>query len=714
MTFGFYFFAFSTLHAETRAALVIGNSAYQSVPFLPNPVNDASDVSAVLKKLGFTVKSLTNARFDDVRRALIEFDQMAAGADIAFIYFAGHGMEIDGQNWLIPIDAQLLSDRSVSNEAIGLQSLTKAVSGANSLGLVILDACRINPFLAKMQVTNPHRAVSRGFSRVEPAKRVLVAYSALAGTTANDGSGRNSPYTEALLRNIATPGLEVRKLFARLRDQVMSETRNEQQPVTYETLPEKDIFFVPPVSDSIQAMKADDAFWNAIKDSKVTAVFEEFLRAYPTSSHAGAARARLGELNGPKVTLASPPPATTTPITTLQPSAIEQKPALSNGSDRVVARVNGSEIRRSDVAVAKEELGPSLDNMDPATKDENVLSFLIDMKIVAKSADDEKIADNDDFKKRFAFTRNRLLMDSLLAAKGKAAITDEAMKKVYDDAAKQISGEQEVHARHILVETESEAKAIKAELNNGTNFAELAKKRSKDPGASAGGDLGFFTQEQMVPEFSAVAFKLQPGQISDPVRTQFGWHIIKVEEKRNRKAPDFDQVKAQIESYVTRKAQADYVAKLRENARIERLDVPSDGSDRVVARVNGSEIRRSDVAVAKEELGPSLDKMDPATKDENVLSFLIDMKIVAKSADDEKIADNDDFKKRFAFTRNRLLMDSLLAAKGKAAITDEAMKKVYDDAAKQISGEQEVHARHILVETESEAKAIKAELNNGT
>ena len=156
-------------------------------------------------------------------------------------------------------------------------------------------------------------------------------------------------------------------------------------------------------------------------------------------------------------------------------------------------------------------------------------------------------------------------MDNLLAAEGKAATTDEAMKKVYDEAAKQISGEQEVHARHILVETEDEAKAIKAELKKGADFAELAKKKSKDPGAADGGDLGFFTKDQMVPEFSAVAFALEPGKISDPVKSQFGWHIIKVEEKRNRKAPDFDQVKPQIETYVTRKAQAEYVAKLRES-----------------------------------------------------------------------------------------------------------------------------------------------------
>jgi peptidyl-prolyl cis-trans isomerase C len=240
----------------------------------------------------------------------------------------------------------------------------------------------------------------------------------------------------------------------------------------------------------------------------------------------------------------------------------------------VLAKVNGSEIRQSDVALAEEELGPSLAQMDPATKKENVLSFLIDMKIVAKAAEDKKIENNEDFKKRMAFTRNRLLMDSLLAAEGKAATTDEAMKKVYEDASKQITGEQEVHARHILVETEDEAKAVKAELDKGADFAELAKKKSKDPGASDGGDLGFFTKDQMVPEFSAVAFALEPGKVSDPVKTQFGWHVIKVEEKRNRKAPEFDQVKAQIETYVTRKAQADYVAKLRETAKIERMDQP--------------------------------------------------------------------------------------------------------------------------------------------
>jgi peptidyl-prolyl cis-trans isomerase C len=253
-------------------------------------------------------------------------------------------------------------------------------------------------------------------------------------------------------------------------------------------------------------------------------------------------------------------------------------PVRAEEANPVLAKVNGAEIRASDVALAEEELGPSLAQMDPATKKENVLSFLIDMKIVSKEAEDKKIADRDDFKTRLAFARNRLLMDNLLAVEGKAATTDENMKKVYEEAAKQISGEQEVHARHILVETEDQAKKIEGDLKKGADFAELAKKESKDPGASDGGDLGFFTKDQMVPEFSAAAFALEPGKISDPVKTQFGWHVIKVEEKRTRKAPDFEQVKPQIETYVVRKAQADYVAKLRTAAKVERMDKPDDAA----------------------------------------------------------------------------------------------------------------------------------------
>jgi peptidyl-prolyl cis-trans isomerase C len=158
-------------------------------------------------------------------------------------------------------------------------------------------------------------------------------------------------------------------------------------------------------------------------------------------------------------------------------------------------------------------------------------------------------------------------------------MTDDSMHKIYDEAIKQTPNEEEVHARHILVPTEGEAKDIEAQLKKGGDFAALAKEKSKDPGAADGGDLGYFTKEQMVPEFAEAAFKLEKGQTSDPVKTQFGWHIIKLEDKRIKPTPTFDQVKGQLQSYVARRAQAELVDKLRKTATIERLDRPAGPSD---------------------------------------------------------------------------------------------------------------------------------------
>jgi peptidyl-prolyl cis-trans isomerase C len=173
-------------------------------------------------------------------------------------------------------------------------------------------------------------------------------------------------------------------------------------------------------------------------------------------------------------------------------------------------------------------------------------------------------------------------MEAILQQAGKDAMTDAAMHQVYNDAVKTMGDEQEVHARHILIraaagddkankEAEEKIKAIIARLKKGEDFAKVASETTEDPsGKTTGGDLGYFTKEQMVPEFADVAFKLEKGQISEPVHTQFGWHVIKVEDKRKKPAPSFDEVKPQIEQYVTRKAQADLVTKLRADAKIEK------------------------------------------------------------------------------------------------------------------------------------------------
>jgi len=243
-------------------------------------------------------------------------------------------------------------------------------------------------------------------------------------------------------------------------------------------------------------------------------------------------------------------------------------------SDSVVARVNGVDIRQSDLALAEDEVGANMPQMGPDQKREYLITYLSDVILLAQAADKQKIADRDDVKHRIDFERSKVLMETLLHDTGKAALNDEAMHKVYDEAVKQMPPEQEVHARHILVQTEDEAKEIEAELKKGADFATLAKEKSKDPGAADGGDLGYFTKDQMVPEFSQAAFKLDKGQISDPVHTQFGWHIIKVEDKRTKPTPTFDEVRGQIENYVAHKAQAELVANLRQSATIERLDQP--------------------------------------------------------------------------------------------------------------------------------------------
>ena len=247
--------------------------------------------------------------------------------------------------------------------------------------------------------------------------------------------------------------------------------------------------------------------------------------------------------------------------------------ALAQDANPVLARVNGAEIRQSDLDMAEEELGAAqLAQMDPATKRENLLSYVIDLKIVAKAAEDKKLGETEAFRKSLAFARERLLMDRLLTDEAKAATTDANMRKVYEEAAQQMSNDEEVRARHILVETEDEAKQVAEQLKKGGDFAELAKAKSKDPGASDGGDLGYFTKEQMVPEFSKVAFELEPGKISDPVKSQFGWHIIKVEDKRAQQPPAFDAVKDQIRNLVFRDKYFELVEQLRKDGDIDITD----------------------------------------------------------------------------------------------------------------------------------------------
>jgi len=266
-------------------------------------------------------------------------------------------------------------------------------------------------------------------------------------------------------------------------------------------------------------------------------------------------------------------------------------PLFAQDKDPLVAKVNGVEIHQSDLAVAEDEAG-QIPPMSPEAKQDYLVQFVADMILVSKAAQDKKFGDSADFKRKLEFARKKLLMEGLLQSVGKEAVTDQAMHKVYDEAIKQIGEEKEVHARHILFRTpagdeksgkdaEDKVKAVIVRLKKGEDFAKVAGEVTEDPSGKAnGGDLGYFTKDQMVPEFSEAAFKLDAGHISEPVKTQFGWHVIKVEDKRTKQAPKFEDVKPQIENFVVRKAQAELVTKLRADAKIERMDKPGKAEDK--------------------------------------------------------------------------------------------------------------------------------------
>jgi len=202
------------------------------------------------------------------------------------------------------------------------------------------------------------------------------------------------------------------------------------------------------------------------------------------------------------------------------------------------------------------------------------MEYLIDSKLVARIAEKEKLFDNPDYVKRLAYLKEKALMETKMNIVAVESNTEANIKKTYDDAALGQKDVMEVHARHILLPTEEEAKAALARVKGGEDFAKVADELSKDTG-SKGGDLGFFTKDKMVTEFADAAFKVAPGTISDPVKTQFGWHIIKVEEKRPVVFPSLDSVKEQVSHYVIQRAQADMIAKLHDGVKIERFDQPT-------------------------------------------------------------------------------------------------------------------------------------------
>lgn len=301
--------------AEKRVALVLGNSAYQNVAQLTNPVNDSARIAATLKEAGFdVVDSRRDLPAAETRRALRDFADRARDADIAVVYYAGHGIEVDGANYLIPVDAKLERDTDVYDEALSLDRILIAIEPAKKLRLVILDACRDNPFAKSMKRTVASRAIGQGLAKVEPSSpNVLIAYSAKAGFTAADGDGKNSPFTAALSRHIATPGLDVRRAFGFVRDEVLKTTGNKQEPFVYGSLGGEDVPLVPApkAAPAAAAAPALSAQAEARRDYELALqlgnknALDAFLKQYPDGFYASLAMLQLDKIAAEEIRIAA-------------------------------------------------------------------------------------------------------------------------------------------------------------------------------------------------------------------------------------------------------------------------------------------------------------------------------------------------------------------------------------------------------------------------
>jgi hypothetical protein len=289
--------------ADKRVALVVGNSAYQHAPTLPNPARDAQAMAKMFQKAGFDVVSaLYDAGNLELKRAIRQFEDAAANSDIAVIYFAGHGIEIHGVNYLIPTDAKLASDRDADDEAITLDRLLVSLDGAKRLRLVILDACRENPFVPRMlqQRSAALRGVISGLATVEPTtSNTLIAYAARAGAAAEDGQSDHSPFTVALLNDLFVPGLDVRLAFGRVRDEVLKKTANKQEPFVYGSLGGANISLVPTPEQSPRAadLSGEREDYSRVEKIGTKRAWQIFLAQYPKGFYADLARENLAGID---------------------------------------------------------------------------------------------------------------------------------------------------------------------------------------------------------------------------------------------------------------------------------------------------------------------------------------------------------------------------------------------------------------------------------
>jgi len=507
--------------ADGRVALVIGNSAYQNAPALPNPKRDAQAIAATLKKGGYHVVSANDVGNLQFKRTVRQFEDAAANAEIAVVFYAGHGIEIGGINYMIPVDAKLASDRDAEDEAISLDRIVGSVEGAKQLGLVILDACRNNPFIPKMKRprTAAMRAVTAGLALVEPTTRnTLIAYAAKAGFAAEDGDREHSPFTESLLKHLFEPGRDIRFAFGYIRDEVYESTGHRQEPYVSGSLGGAHISIVPapeqattPVVDE-KAQRDDFTLVDKLTDGAAPAdairVWDAYLAQHTNGLYHELARQRRAKLalvvheNAPT---ALPNPADGPRLAAIDPGKPPSPPSPSSEEQRAWDRIKDSSnqaalrdfIRRYPSSVLANTAQTRLQALESAAQEQAAEETRQKAEREAKARAEREAkaaeearqkAEREAAVRRAEEERLAKLVEATRAAAAEAARQRQAeaeRKKAEEEAARQRAEAAEAERKRLAQEAArkraeaAEAERQKAEQDRARKLAEAAEAERK-------------------------------------------------------------------------------------------------------------------------------------------------------------------------------------------------------------------------------------------
>jgi uncharacterized caspase-like protein len=585
--------------ADGRVALVIGNSAYQGAPTLPNPKRDAQAIAASLKKGGYTVVSANDVGNLQFKRAVRQFEDAAANAEIAVVFYAGHGLEIGGINYMIPVDAKLASDRDAEDEAITLDRIVSSVDGAKQLGLVILDACRDNPFISKMKRprTAAMRAVTAGLVLVEPtARNTLIAYAAKTGFAAEDGVREHSPFTESLLKHLFEPGRDIRFAFGYIRDEVYESTGHRQEPYVSGSLGGAHISLVPaleratPVVDE-KAQRDDFMLVDKLTDGAAPAdairVWDAYLAQHTNGLYyelARQRRAKLALVVQENVATPLPNPPDGSRLAAIDPGKPSSAPSPSSEEQRAWDRIKNSSnqaalrdfIRRYPSSVLANTAQTRLQALERAAQEQAAEEARQKAEREAKARAEREAKAAEEARQRAEReakaaeeARQRAEREAKARAEREAKAAEEARQKAEREAAVRRAEEERVAklveaAAEAARQRQAEAEGKKAEQEAARQRAEAAEAERKRLEQEAARKRAEAAEAERQKAEQDRARKL--AEAAEAERKKLEQEVARERAEEERRAAELERQKAEREAAIKR-AEEERLAKQAEAER---------------------------------------------------------------------------------------------------------------------------------------------------